>query len=210
MPRANVDHIILGVSNLGEGMAAFEAATGVKPVIGGIHPGRGTQNALVSLGDGTYLEIIAPQTQPDASDEMVRGLQALTAPRLVGWAEQVADTASARAALERAGFTLTPARPGSRVTPAGARLEWTTFGIADLTIATAPFFIEWGETTTHPSKTSPAGCSVTSFQVDDPNAAALNRIFQATGLSMRSNENAQPRMTLTLQCRERTALFTSD
>lgn len=210
MPRSNVDHIMLGVSNLEEGMAAFEAATGVKPVIGGTHPGRGTQNALVSLGNGTYLEIIAPQTQPDASDAMVRGLQALTAPRLMGWAEHVADTATARAALERAGFTLTPAQPGSRVTPAGARLEWTTFGIVKPEIATAPFFIEWGKTTTHPSKTSPAGCSVASFQVDDLNAAALNRLFQATEMSMHSNERGQPRITLTVKCGERSARFTSD
>ncbi len=210
LPRSNVDHIMLGVSNLEEGMAAFEAATGVKPVIGGTHPGRGTQNALVSLGDGIYLEIVAPQAQPDASDAMVRGLQALTAPRLIGWAAQVADTATARAALERAEFTLTPARPGSRVTPTGARLEWTTFGIGTPEIATAPFFIEWGKTTTHPSTTSPGGCSVASFQVDDPNAAALNRLLQATGMSVHSNENVKPRMTLTVKCGERTAQFTSD
>ncbi len=55
--RSGVDHIILGAANLEAGMAAFEKATGVMPVRGGAHPGRGTQNALVSLGDATYLEL---------------------------------------------------------------------------------------------------------------------------------------------------------
>src|SRR5215213_5319639 len=129
---------------------------------------------------------------------MVRSLQALIAPTLMGWAEHVNDTATARASLERAGFMLTPAQPGSRVTPSGARLEWTTFGLVKPEIAAAPFFIEWGKTTTHPSRTSPTGCTVESFQVDDSNAAALNRLFEATGLSMRSNASSRPRMALTL------------
>jgi hypothetical protein len=52
---AQIDHVILGIDDLDRGVKAFEAATGVKPVYGGKHPG-GTRNALVSLGDGIYLE----------------------------------------------------------------------------------------------------------------------------------------------------------
>ena len=48
---AQIDHVILGIDDLDRGVKAFEAATGVKPVYGGKHPG-GTHNALVSLGDG--------------------------------------------------------------------------------------------------------------------------------------------------------------
>src|SRR5215212_4539834 len=83
---AGIDHILLGVPDLQSGTKAFERATGVKPVYGGKHPGRGTENALVSLGDGVYLELIAPQPQPDATTELTRELAALKEPRLVGWA----------------------------------------------------------------------------------------------------------------------------
>jgi hypothetical protein len=57
-PTVHIDHILLGIDDLDRGMDLFEQRSGVRPVQGGKHPG-GTHNALVSLGDGTYLEIIA-------------------------------------------------------------------------------------------------------------------------------------------------------
>jgi Glyoxalase-like domain len=60
----HIDHVMVGASNLDRAISDFEKATGIHPVFGGKHPGRGTENALVSLGRGTYLELIAPQ--PDA------------------------------------------------------------------------------------------------------------------------------------------------
>src|SRR5438046_595593 len=125
---AGIDHIMIGVSELDEGIRAFQRATGVAPARGGRHPSRGTENALLSLGGGAYLEIIAPQhdAQPN---EMVTELRALRGPALVGWAVHVIDANDAAARLERAGFTPSKPQPGSRVTPQGATLEWSTFGL---------------------------------------------------------------------------------
>src|SRR5881628_3138344 len=65
-----IDHVILGVSNLDHGASQFERLTGVRPVPGGAHPGRGTRNALISLGSRTYLEILTPSPGDTLSGDL--------------------------------------------------------------------------------------------------------------------------------------------
>jgi hypothetical protein len=204
---AGIDHIIIGVSDLDAGIAAFERATGVVPLRGGRHPMRGTENALVSLGGGVYLEIIAPQ--PDAQpNEMVTGLRALKAPALIGWAVHVVDAKESAALLAGHGFMTSPPQPGSRVTPQGATLAWSTFNLQK-PMANAPFFIEWAATTTHPSVTSPGGCTLASFSVSDPAGDDLGRLLGTLGVKADVRKAEHPSMHLTIRCGKREASFTN-
>lgn len=207
-PIAQFDHLVVAVRSLDEGVAEFERLTGIKAGIGGTHPGRGTENALVSFGGGKYLEIIAPQAgvtlQP--RDESMRKLDRL---RVINWAISVRDVFGAVATLKGAGFTATPPQPGSRVTPAGERLEWTTFGLADPAIPVAPFFINWSDGTKHPSTTAPGGCEMSELKITDPASDRLSAALGALGVSGVTYAKGALRIEAALKCGARTAAFTT-
>ena len=89
---ALLDHILLGCNDLDRGIAFVEERAGVRAAFGGVHPGRGTRNALLSLGERRYLEIIAPDPKQEQSSipayavRQLTIIKELTVPRLVGWA----------------------------------------------------------------------------------------------------------------------------
>ena len=110
-PRAHIDHVIIAVPDLDAALPAFEARTGVRPVIGGSHPGRGTRNALVSLGPSTYLEIIAPDPAQNVDSDELKAMKALARPSPFGWAISADDPVVLRGAVRA---KLSPDEPGSR------------------------------------------------------------------------------------------------
>jgi Glyoxalase-like domain len=194
---AQVDHVMLGIDDLDHGIQAFEQATGVKPVYGGKHPG-GTHNALVSLGGGTYLEIIALQNGVTDAGEYA-GLKQLRTLTPIGWAVSSKDSAELRNRLSAAGLAVTEPVPGSRTTPAGATLSWQTFGLKD-NFEEAPFFIVWSEQTPHPATTSPGGCKLQQWHVAGAHLKNLERLRTALDLRIDIADAKPTSMRLSLKC----------
>jgi glyoxalase-like protein len=200
---AGFDHLVVAIRSLPEGIAQVERLTGVKAAIGGQHPGRGTENALVSLGADSYLEIIAPQAgvQLSPQDEAMRAVDQL---KVVTWAVRVSDVNEALALLKTAGFATSAPRPGARLTPAGERLEWTTFALDDRSLPVAPFFIRWSAGTRHPSSTAPGGCSLEQLQVQDRSAGRLATALTALGVGRVTVADGDPAIQVTLRCGSKT------
>ena len=178
-----LDHILLGCNNLDRGISFVEERTGVRAAFGGVHPGRGTRNALLSLGTRRYLEIIAPDPQQARpahpndlqSDLDKRHLRELNEPRLIGWAAHPGNIQSLAARLAQSGITAEGPTPGSRKRPDGKVLHWNTLTLQDDASGLLPFFIEWSGDSLHPSADSPAGCSLIRFEATTPHPDMLSK-----------------------------------
>lgn len=155
-----IDHLIFGAPDLEQGIEIIQEKLGVEPVQGGQHTRQGTHNALIGLGPGCYLEIIAPDsTLPAVAAPLWMGLSELTRPRLIWWAARVPELGAWKQYAERQGIELGDIRSGRRSLPDGQLLQWRMtdphrYQLSGL----QPFFLEWkhgihpSDSLTHPCR----------------------------------------------------------
>lgn len=197
---SRIDHVILGINDLQKGIEELERVTGVRAVFGGAHPGRGTQNALISLGGEQYLEILAPNPADPGNQAPVAEVAGLTKLTPVGWAARSDDLPALQLSLRGQGTRVGEVRPGARNRPDGTRLAWRTLGFDEPSNPLLPFFIEWERGGAHPSATSPAGCRLTGFSLQDPDPASLREPLRAAGLGVEVREGSPAGLRISLAC----------
>jgi hypothetical protein len=191
--QTGLDHIILGVDDLDRGVAWLEQRTGVRAIFGGVHPGRGTRNALLALGPSCYLEIIAPDPQ-QSSPTWFSQVLTMRDPRLIAWAVHTSDlTALAQTAIA-AGFPVDGPHDGARSRPDGKILSWKLFRLRDDRGGLLPFFIEWGRDSVHPATDAPSACSLASFRLQSPDVPGLARACQSLAVEVLVEPGDTPRM----------------
>jgi Glyoxalase-like domain len=200
--RAAVDHLLLGVADLEDGIAWVERITGVTAVLGGSHPGVGTRNALLSLAGRQYLEIIAPDPLQTVYDFRI-DLRTLTEPRLIAWAALTTDIQALANTARGSGHQLLGPRAGARARPNGTTLKWQTLGVANefglQAVEPFPFFIEWRADSVHPSQDSPTGCELLSFEIEHPGAAGLMGVLGTFGIGAKVHQSREVRLVAALQ-----------
>src|SRR5260370_24562578 len=180
-----LDHILLGCNDLDRGVAFVEGHTGVRAAFGGVHPGRGTENALLSLGARRYLEIIAPDPK-QAGVQQFSVITKLKEPRLIGWAAHRDDLEQFAARLRQEGIEFEGPQPGSRQGPDGKLLRWKALGLKDDHSGLLPFFIEWSKDSIHPSVDAPKGCTLQRFEVNTPETEDLLHAASRIELDLRT------------------------
>ena len=203
MPATNaVDHLLLGVADLDHGIDWVERKTGVRPVVGGSHPGAGTRNALISLGGRQYLEVIAPDPTQTVYTFPI-DIRKLAEPRLVTWASVTTDIDGRAKQAREAGSQVMGPLDGSRARPDGKLLKWKTlrvtnqFGLQG--VEPVPFFIQWAADSLHPSQDSPKGCELQSFEIEHPDAERLTEVLKKLGIEAKVRRAGSARLIATLK-----------
>ncbi|MEZ4617269.1 MAG: VOC family protein [Caldilineaceae bacterium] len=128
------DHIIIAVRDLDAAMADY-AALGFAVYYGGKHTHKATHNGLISLADGSYLELLAP-VDPDDIDGTIASLAA--GESYGGYALLSTDMTADAARLQAAGMAFDGPSAGHRDRYDGERVIWQAINLAG---SRSPFLI---------------------------------------------------------------------
>lgn len=191
-----LDHLVYAVPDLDAACADIEARFGIRPTPGGKHTGRGTHNALIGLGDSTYLEVIGPDPeQPEPARPRAFGIDNLAVPRLVTWAAKATGEIEERATRARErGFDPGQVVAMSRARPDGVTLRWKLTQRDELGgEGLVPFLIDWGDTP-HPAATSAKGCRLVTFRAEHPRPDLILPLLEALGEQLEVREGPHPRL----------------
>jgi len=194
-----VDHLVYASPDLEVGIRAIEELLSVKAIPGGQHPSFGTQNALVSLGPSSSLEIIGPDPEQPAPARRPFGIDGLEAPRLVTWAVARGNLEREVEAARERGLDLGAVFDASRRLPNGATLSWR---LTDLRVMPAdgvvPFLIDWGDSP-HPASMLPPSCTLLELRAAHPEPTVVRDQLAALRIDMRVDAAAEPSLTAVIR-----------
>ena len=155
-----IDHAIYGCADLDAGVRRFETEFGFRVTEGGDHPEFGTKNAIVSVGEGQFIELLAV-ADATSRHPMVAVLSGLVSDgdRLVGLCLRPRNLDEV---AERLGLAVMPAE---RHKPDGSVLRWRLAGVeAALGPERLPFFIDWGPGTDELDRTHAENAVTSGFE----------------------------------------------
>ena len=196
-----IDHFVYAVTNLEAACEALEKELGVAPVEGGVHPDQGTRNALLNLGEGAYLEVIAKMEdaqQPAGGTWM--GMDLVTYPQLNRWclkSDQLeVDQQIVQAYHPGHGQII----EGSRMTPDGERLSWRMLlPLPYPTVELMPFAVDWSTSSFHPTDRMPQHARFYGFELWHPAPQTMRAAIHGLGLNMKIHKGAAPKIRLTIE-----------
>lgn len=196
-----IDHLVFAVPDLKEGMDLVESRLGVRPAVGGRHPHLGSHNALLSLGGGVYLEVVAPD--PDLARPprgVVFNMDGISTPHLTTWAMRAEDIEDVAARSTSRGFDVGALAQGSRQRPDGTMLHWQ---LSDPYVMAfgglVPFLIAWGDSP-HPARTAPPAGRLVSLVAEHPEPDEVEAALDALGADLPVTAGPAPLLRATIEC----------
>ena len=188
----DLDHLVVTTPVLAVGVAWAESILGVTLQTGSEHQRMATHNALIRLGDSTYLEVIAPNPEAMRPDrprwfELDR-MKPDDLPRLATWVVRTADV-KRTAAKCNAGFgQIEPMSRGSlnwliAIPPEGALIA----------AGVIPMLIEWSAESHPAPRLEDKGCALKRLDLFHPETAEVVDTLECLGL--RGDDRIRPMPT---------------
>lgn len=194
-----LDHLVVAVADLPEAIDRFEERLGVRAAIGGRHARWGTHNALLSLGPGRYLELVAEDPQAKRRPQPF-GLEGEGLPRITAWMIAATLPQAAEEARRR-GFDPGGCEAMERIRPDGGRVAWRLAIRLDRPGGgLVPAIIDWGDSP-HPSGSAPAAGEIESLRLEHPEPAAVEGMLSAVGVAATVLPAPSPRIAATVRTR---------
>jgi len=188
----SIDHLMWGAPDLAVGMSEAARLFGVEPAAGGAHPGLGTRNALLSLGERVYLEVIAPDPDQDLRGTLGERLRTLERCALVTWAAASGDLPGLAARAGEQGLKVRGPARTQRQTPSGELLEWELLFLGGHDFPSLlPFCIDWLGSP-HPAAQNPRGGEFVDLVLRSPQHEALAELFAALGIAAKVEAADEP------------------
>ena len=191
LPEVLLDHLVYATPDLEATCRDLEVRLGVRASAGGQHPGRGTHNALISIGPKAYLEIIAPDPLQHGTQPVWFDIDQLTAPKLITWAVRVDE-------LETFVKEISPdtkvgtIRAGSRKTPEGTTLSWRlTEPQLVQGAGLIPFLIEWNSRR-HPADSAITGPRLVQLRIEHPDPELIGKQLNSLRLEVAIEQGSSP------------------
>ncbi|PSR09758.1 MAG: VOC family protein [Bacteroidetes bacterium] len=195
-----IDHIVYTVFDLEEGIRYFADLLGVTPVFGGYHATRGTKNALLNLGNGCYLEILAiDENNTNVAPPRWMGIDLLEQPQVTRWCMATTQLVASQQVLQAYNPLLGDIQRGERTTPAGELLQWEmTLPLPSPQVEVIPFLIDWSRSATHPTNNLPQQCELQGLQLSHPQPARIAAVLNGLGFATQVRPNAVPQIQLSV------------
>lgn len=173
--HATLDHITIAALTLEEGVAYVRSALNIDVPFGGAHPLMGTHNCLMRLGEGAFLEIIAPDPAVTPQrrrwfglDDPAMQARLAASPQFITWVVRVPDLADT---LRDGDATL-----GEAVRVTRGELSWLLSIPQDGSMpfdGAHPALIQWPAGPHPSSRMTDLGCGLERFWIEHPEAVRL-------------------------------------
>ena len=181
-----MDHLVYCVPDLEEAMAFFRDQHGIHPVIGGKHLKKGTQNALFSLGNQCYLEILAiDESNTSIDTDRWMGIDHLTSPKLTRWSLKSDDLRHDTSIVNAYKPEMGAIEEGQRQTTSGKTLRWDMIlPLSYPEVELIPFMVDWSSSETHPNDSLSDTSQLIGLSLGHPDPETVQKYLNELGINL--------------------------